>query len=461
MNILFGSLGSRSCTTRSLQSAMSTGYIYAIPLLLILSLTLFRVEAQDSTSSNSCVDSDPKCPSWASQGECQTNAVWMMANCRLSCHSCQGGDRAWKLRTHIASNYDNTTTPNVSRIVRVESVRLNHVEMDEVKQYVRVFGRIVLSWNDSKVTWDRDQWGLSWLNFYWIQIWTPQLIQVNSASITSGSIVSKVLAANYTGQVYMWSDFSFVAPYAFQYEDYPNDYQRICFKFDDKRYFAVRFMVSDEVKNKRREELTETHASGWIVDSLQVEDSKYIVQVLGDWKRDPYDVQSSNCEMCVGLRRNAVYYLTEMLLPALATSALTVSAALFQLSTVQVGLLAFSIVSQILSLILVSSRLPAFAAHTPSILKFDGFNLVASTMLFIFSLILRKMSQSESQIPPPHTVDQFIGLVNRILRIPISNKEAHGTSQGSYAPLAHVLNNLCFAIFLIAYLLAIAFSFIF
>ena len=79
-----------------------------------------------------------------------------------------------------------------------------------------------------------------------------------------------MLAANFTGQVYMWSDFSFIAPYNFQYEDYPNDFQKICFKFDDKRYFAVRFAVAEEVKSKRREELSETHASGWTVESVDV-----------------------------------------------------------------------------------------------------------------------------------------------------------------------------------------------
>ena len=56
---------------------------------------------------------------------------------------------------------------------------MNEIQ-DETKQLVRVFGRMVMSWNDSKVAWDKDQWGISWLNFYWIQVWTPQIIQVNA-----------------------------------------------------------------------------------------------------------------------------------------------------------------------------------------------------------------------------------------------------------------------------------------
>lgn len=46
-------------------------------------------------------------------------------------------------------------------------------------------------------------------------------------SSTPGTVSGKVLAANYTGQVFMWADFNFVAPYHFQYDDYPNDFQKI------------------------------------------------------------------------------------------------------------------------------------------------------------------------------------------------------------------------------------------
>lgn len=236
-----------------------------------------------------CEDADPKCTEWAASGECSTNAVWMMANCRKSCHSCQGGDRAWKLRTHIQTTYQNTTD-NKTKVVRIESVRINNVEIDERRQNVKVFGRFVLSWNDTMVSWDKEQWGLSWLNFYWIQIWTPNIVQINGGSTSNpGQVTSKVLAANYTGQIYLWSDFSFTTPFRFQYEDYPNDVQRVresptfesasrfqvCYKFDDKRLLAVHFTVADGVKNKEREATTDPFVSGWKIDDVDVVVSRY------------------------------------------------------------------------------------------------------------------------------------------------------------------------------------------
>lgn len=167
----------------------------------------------------------------------------------------------------------------------------------------------------------------------------------------------------------MWSDFSFTAPYHFEYNDYPNDYQRICYKFDDKRYFTVRFRVSDEIKDRTHEAITETHLTGWTVEDMTLKDSQYVIQILGDWKRNPFDIQTNNCELCVTLRRNAVYYVAEMLLPALVNTVITISSVFFQLSKVQPSLLAFSISTQMLSLLLINNRLPNFTNSTPTICK--------------------------------------------------------------------------------------------
>ncbi|UMM29712.1 hypothetical protein L5515_011933 [Caenorhabditis briggsae] len=442
--------------------------------LLILSTSLVTA-AWAAGSAVGCEDADPKCTEWASTGECSTNAVWMMANCRKSCHSCQGGDRAWKLRTHIQTTYQNATD-NKTKVVRIESVRINNVEIDERRQNVKVFGRFVLSWNDTMVSWDKEQWGLSWLNFYWIQIWTPNIVQINGGSTSNpGQVTSKVLAANYTGQIYLWSDFSFTTPFRFQYEDYPNDVQRVCYKFDDKRLLAVHFTVADGVKNKEREATTDPYVSGWKIEDVEVVsithspdnggvgpnklESPYTVEQLSDPRRNPFDVQADNGEICISLRRNAVYFTSEMLLPALITSLFTLAAVFFQLSKTQPILLGFSVVAQILSLILVSQRLPSFTAHTPTILKYAGFNMTWTAILFVVSLVLERMATSQVDIPPPHSVSTFSGLVNKILPIPKNSK--HEDSSLQYAAFAHALNHVIFALSTVLYFVVILFSFVF
>ncbi|PAV66507.1 hypothetical protein WR25_22530 isoform C [Diploscapter pachys] len=257
------------------------------------------------------------------------------------------------------------------------------------------------------------------INFYWIAIWSPVIVQLNGGSTSNpGSVTSKVLAANYTGQVYLWADFSFTTPFKFQYEDYPNDLQRVCYKFDDKRLLAVHFTVAEGVKNKQREATTDPYVAGWKIEDVEVNESPLTLEALSDLRRNPFDVQNDNCELCISLRRNAVYFTSEMLLPALITSLFTLTAVFFQLSKTQPLLLGFSIVSQILSLILISQRLPNFTAHTPTILRFASFNLGVTAILFVVSLLLERTARSTSSIPPPHWIDIFVNWVDRILPLP-------------------------------------------
>ena len=60
----------------------------------------------------------------------------MMTNCRQSCQSCQGGDRAWQLRSELTKNYDNSTSVNATRLVSIESVRIQHMEI--VNKYINI-----------------------------------------------------------------------------------------------------------------------------------------------------------------------------------------------------------------------------------------------------------------------------------------------------------------------------------
>ncbi|RCN51712.1 hypothetical protein ANCCAN_02072 [Ancylostoma caninum] len=205
-------------------------------------------------------------------------------------------------------------------------------------------------------------------------------------------------------------------------------------------------------------------------------ESPLSIESLSDPRRNPFDVQSDNCELCVSLQRNAVYFTAEMLLPALITSLFTLSAVFFQLSKTQPVLLGFSVVSQILSLILVSQRLPSFTAHTPTIckpldmkqlaenilhfaVKYAGFNLVMTAALFVISLILERVATSPTEIPPPHSVDRFVQLVDKAL--PLPKKSKHEDESLKYAAFAHAVNHAIFSLSTLVYLFVILDSFVF
>ena len=100
-----------------------------------------------------------------------------------------------------------------------------------------------------------------------------------------------------------------------------------------------------------------------------LKDSKYTVQILGDWRQNPFDIQTTNCELCIELRRSAVYYFTEMVCPALVSSVLTLSSVLFQLALGQPAMLCFSILCQLMGLQLLNARLPSYTGTVPTICK--------------------------------------------------------------------------------------------
>ena len=65
-----------------------------------------------------CVDMNPSCPIWATQGECQANPNYMFANCARSCGSCEP-------LVKIISNDDDTDKDNAIAIAKSACVDID------------------------------------------------------------------------------------------------------------------------------------------------------------------------------------------------------------------------------------------------------------------------------------------------------------------------------------------------
>lgn len=83
-------------------------------------------------------------------------------------------------------------------------------------------------------------------------------------------------------------------------------------------------------------------------------------------------------------------------------------------------------------------------------------------MLFLIALFLRKLAKTESDIPAPHWIEQFAGLVNRILRIPTTEEDTKvaGNNRCQYTSIAYAINNTVFVVSALAYFIAITVWFI-
>jgi len=88
--------------------------------------------------------------------------------------------------------------------------------------------------------------------------------------------------------------------------------------------------------------------------------------------------------------------------------------------------------------------------------------MAATTFLFIVSLALRRLSQTNSNIPLPRSFYAVASVADKILPVPKGGKDsAEESSVGNYSEIALTFNNLIFTIFFMIYLLVIVISFIF
>ncbi|VDP14450.1 unnamed protein product [Soboliphyme baturini] len=272
-----------------------------------------------------------------------------------------------------------------------------------------IYGRLILSWNDSRVTWDKKEWGISWLNFYWLQIWTPQLTQTNAPATKESEIKSKVLGANSAGNIFMWLDFSLSVLTDFDYSRFPFDQQRGCFKVDDKRHFAVHLKLDSNAGEFARNSLQGLHPARWDVVDIELLENQFSLKVL---QNDvPVDAISSNLDICVTLKRDTSYIGLAVIGPCIATALITMMSFMASKYWNQIVTLIASIGLQIISAHSFISELPPASGVAPPFVKFCSFNLALTCILLILFGLLSFLTSLKHALPPPNWISRPISFI--------------------------------------------------
>lgn len=186
-------------------------------------------------------------------------------------------------------------------------------------------------------------------------------------SATPAQVSSKVLAANYTGQVYMWADYSFTTMCDFDYTRYPFDTQSCCFKLDDRRYYVVRYSSSDAAQAEATVSAKKTHPAGWNLDSIDLIQNKYTVNVLSDWSQDPFNIETTNMDICVKIKRDSSFINAEVIGPLVAPAIVTLVSFLTGSFWNQIALVLISLLLQVLANYPLISALPPASGEIPAI----------------------------------------------------------------------------------------------
>lgn len=136
---------------------------------------------------------------------------------------------------------------------------------------------------------------------------------------------------------------------------------------DKKEKF--RFNVTDTARRTAQASLDKAHAPGWKLEEIKLVEHRHSVRILEDWRKDPYALETTNCDICITMKRRNVYYSIEITGPAISAAVITLTSYLLPSFAHQALMLMTSIAMQIFSLFVVDSKLPVSADSAPKIGK--------------------------------------------------------------------------------------------
>jgi len=270
----------------------------------------------------------------------------------------------------------------------------------------------------------------------------------------------------------MWADYSFNALCDFDYTGFPFDEQKCCFKLDDRRYYQVRFAVDPDATMVAQSSALKTHPAGWKMNSIDLMENKYTVKVLSDWARDPFNIESTNLDICVKIKRDSSYAQAQIIGPAVITAVLTLTSFLIGSFWNQLVFLLASLTLQLLALYPLTTQLPPASGEVPGALKYYSFNLALTCLIMVATTMLLVLANLNRTLPPPRCLLKLISLFERILPCMgfntdetklgeegtvnmDANKEPQqqASTKHQWAPVARLLKYIMFVVCLILYIL--------
>lgn len=314
------------------------------------------------------------------------------------------------------ADHDSTTQVNVSLTVK-------HIDLDEEKGIMSVFGWIKMQWNDNKLIWNTSQYGnLQNLHLPDHEIWQPDLTLYNSAIGNAIDHYGNTMCiVSNTGYV-IW-----VPPFQFQ-----------VFCELDLRYWpfdtqTCKVVLGSWVYNGLEIALDSSKYGGAEVDTF-VENHEWSIKNITTTTRSvkyPCCVEHyvSN-EYDIVVERRSPVYKTVVITPATCIIIMTLTC--FWLPP-QCGekiiLNGFNIIVISLFMMYFAQKLPIMAIHTPLVVLFYSSSLYLVCISMIVSVIVIYLSKAKHMRKVPWFIKNLLdGWLGRILGV------CHLSGQKSQTP---------------------------
>ncbi|VDN18035.1 unnamed protein product [Gongylonema pulchrum] len=289
-------------------------------------------------------------------------------------------------------------------------ITLQHFVMNEFLRDLSINGYMDVSWNDSRLTWDEEQWKLKKLEIHSIShLWVPMLTaQTFETAVRNGDLMEiRRVTVQSNGTVRTIINFSLrTFCEDSDFKNFPDDVYKCCYQIEP--HFNQDAIDFETVGQPVFTDPKYFRDYGWLmygtVPTVQIAD----------------DTQISQLGFCINLQRSTNSVRIELSLPSTVTSILFLLTPLLGQIHLQIAAKMFVLFLQFLTLQLFSARIAPHlgsAAATPKILRFLEFAVVLNTLSICVSMVLWMCCKIRRNLPPWNWLIRTSEVINRCICI--------------------------------------------
>ncbi|XP_001652011.2 acetylcholine receptor subunit alpha-like 1 [Aedes aegypti] len=374
------------------------------------------------------------------------------------------GSQTWidKLKNDLFVNYDRNLRPAEYYNVTNLDIGLTiwHVDIDEEKSILSLYGWVKMTWNDDKLKWNPSDYGnVEQFRYTPENVWKPDVVLYNNARGADNLHYGNTNVIIYNSGKVLWvppTDFHSFCELNLRF--WPFDYQRCFLKIGSWTYDELHLNMTTTEVNPEILWLVPNHK--WSIRKVTVE--RHVKKY--ECCKEPYvDIQYN-----VTLQRHSATHKAIVVSPAFVIMLMALS--VFWLPP-QCGekIVLNGIIALIITIFLIyfAQQLPAMSGNPPLIVTFYSTTFYLVAISTILSVIALRMTRNKHCRAVPRPLKgQLDGCLGSVLGVGNTSqlddeKETVGeevsvnSKQRDWCRLATLLDRLAFVVYLIVFVASI------
>lgn len=365
------------------------------------------------------------------------------------------------LKKDLLKGYDPSVRPSQHyNVTTVElGITITHVEINEIKSTLSVYGWMKFNWNDPKLTWNPANYGnLNVVRWDPTIVWRPDVVLYNNAGGSDQHHYGDTNVLVYNDGKVLWvPPTEYHAFCELNMRLWPFDYQKCILKIGSWTYDG--YMVNLTIGSEPQIETLVSNSEWKIVKIGMERNTRYYPCCT-----EPYIDITYN----VTLQRQSDTHRAIVIIPALVIMILALSVFWLPLDAGE-RIITNGIIALMVTIYLVyfAQQLPAISGHTPLIVIFFSNTLLLTAFSTIICVIVMNVSKSKHQRSLPSMLKRLASCVGPF--VGVGKKHFSTGDQGNvkiesnvdheWNKFGLVLNRLSFIVYCVIFIISAFYSF--